>query len=60
MRKILGILFGIIFVVIGIFIIVRGNDMAKKCTSPAIATVVEMVKLLQKNIKLVQVALNIR
>ena len=42
MKKIVTILFGIIFVAVGIFVKVRGNNMAKKCTTPAVGTVVEI------------------
>lgn len=42
MKKIGAILFGIVFVVIGIFVTVRGNNMAKRCTTPAVGTVVRM------------------
>ena len=44
MRKIFVILFGIIFVGVGIFILARGNELAKRCTIEATGTVVEIIE----------------
>lgn len=43
MKKILVILFGLIFVGIGAFMLIKGNDLAKRCTASAEGTVVEII-----------------
>ena len=43
MKKILVILFGLIFVGAGVFLFIKGNDLAKRCTSSAEGTVIEII-----------------
>lgn len=40
-KKILGVVVALVIVGIGIFMIIKGNDLAKKCTVEAVATVVD-------------------
>ena len=42
MKKILIVLFGILFVGIGIFVLINGNAKVKRCTVDAVGTVVEI------------------
>ena len=42
MKKLFIILMGIVFVGVGIFMIVRGNDLAKRCTTETTAKVVSI------------------
>ena len=44
MRKIFVILFGIIFAGIGIFLLINGNELKKRCTAETVGTVVEIVR----------------
>lgn len=43
MKKILIILFGLIFVGAGVFLFIKGNDLAKRCTASAEGTVTEII-----------------
>ena len=43
MKKILVILFGLIFAGIGVFILIKGNDLARRCTVSTEGTVVEII-----------------
>lgn len=42
MRIIKVLLFGILFVAIGVFLLAKENDIAKKCTEPILGTVVKI------------------
>ena len=42
MKKVLVIILGLIFIGVGVFLIVRGNELAKRCTEEAVGTVVEI------------------
>ena len=42
MKKIFVILFGIIFIVVGIFLLINGKQKAKRCTEEIIGTIVEI------------------
>ena len=42
MRKIFAVLFGILFVVIGILVLVYGNAKVKRCTQETIGTIVDI------------------
>ena len=42
MKKIFVILFGILFVGVGIFAMFQGNDLAKRCTTPVTARVINL------------------
>lgn len=48
-RKLLVILMGIVFVGIGIYLLVKGNDMAKRCTAETKGTVVEVIEEVEEN-----------
>lgn len=48
-RKLFVILFGVVFVGIGIFLMLKGNDMAKRCTAKATGTVVEVIEEEENN-----------
>ena len=41
-KKILVIVIALVFVGIGVFLIIRGNELAKRCTEEAVGTVVEI------------------
>ena len=43
MKKIFIILFGLIFVGVGAFMLIKGNDLAKRCTASAEGTVIEII-----------------
>ena len=44
MRRFLLIIFAILFIGIGIFVLVQGNALAKRCTQEAVGTVVNVVR----------------
>ena len=43
MKKIFVILFGLIFVGVGAFMLIKDNDLAKRCTASAEGTVIEII-----------------
>lgn len=43
MKKIFIILFGLIFIGVGVFMLIKDNDLAKRCTASAEGTVVEII-----------------
>ena len=43
MKKILVILFGVIFIGVGAFVFIKVNDLAKRCTAYAEGTVIEII-----------------
>ena len=43
MKKIFVILFGLLFIGVGAFMLIIGNDLAKRCTASAEGTVVEII-----------------
>ena len=43
MKKIFVILFGLIFIGVGVFMLIKGNNLAKRCTASAEGTVVEII-----------------
>lgn len=43
MKKVLVILFGLIFVGAGVFLFIKGNDLAKRCTASVEGTVIEII-----------------
>ena len=42
MRRLFVILFGVVFVAVGVFVFVRGNNIQKRCTEEIVGTVVEI------------------
>ena len=44
MKKLLVILFGLVAIGVGIFLLVTGNSMKKRCTAEAVGTVVEVIE----------------
>ena len=43
MKKIFVILFGLIFIGVGVFMLIKGNNLAKRCTASAEGTVIEII-----------------
>lgn len=50
-NKIFAILFGIIAIGVGIFLIVSGNGKSKRCTSEAVGTVTQVIEEKEENIE---------
>ena len=48
-KKLLVILFGILAIGVGIFLIVSGNNMAKRCTAKASGTVIQIIEEKEEN-----------
>ena len=49
MRKLFVILVGIVFVGLGVYLLVSGNDMAKRCTAETTGKVVEVIEEVEEN-----------
>ena len=43
MKKIFVILFGLLFIGVGVFMLIKGNDLARRCTASTEGTVVEII-----------------
>lgn len=48
-KKLFVILFGIVFVGVGVFLFVKGNDMSKRCTTETVGTVTEIIEEREEN-----------